>query len=302
VSKFGYASATNRLRNNRYPTIYEWAAGWSQYSSGAFTVAATASGGSATTFLANNLIETSGTYRLGPADNYGNALVLSNGNFLVYASNTFSTGQPLVGVRQLILASPTGGITFNTSGSPGSLTNNGTTTLSSTVTLSGLTVSTALALDASKNIVSVTNTGSGNNVLATSPTLVTPVLGTPSSGTLSNCTVDGTNLVGYRNAPQTSAGASAYTLVLGDAGDHVIFTGGTTATLTVPTNASVAFPIGTTILVVNDNSGNLTISGAGVTFQLAAGATGNRTVATKGLATCLKTGTDTWYVSGAGVT
>ena len=139
-------------------------------------------------------------------------------------------------------------------------------------------------------------------VFATSPTLVTPVLGTPTSGTLSNCTVDGTNSVGFRTAPQTSGGASAYTLVLTDSGKHVIFTGGSTETLTVPTNSSVAFPVGTTILVVNDNSGNLTISGAGVTFQLANGSTGNRTVATKGLATCLKTATDTWYVSGAGVT
>jgi len=44
--------------------------------------------------------------------------------------------------------------------------------VSGTSTLSGLTASTALALDASKNIVSVTNTGTGNNVLATAPTLV----------------------------------------------------------------------------------------------------------------------------------
>jgi hypothetical protein len=108
--------------------------------------------------------------------------------------------------------------------------------------------------------------------------------------------------VGFIGAPQQSGGASAYTAVLADQGKHIIFTGGSTATLTIPTNATVAFPTGTAILVVNDNSGNLTISGAGVTFQLANGATGNRTVATKGLATCLKTGTDTWYVSGAGVT
>lgn len=39
------------------------------------------------------------------------------------------------------------------------------------VTLSDLTVSTALALDASKGVVSVTNTGTGNNVLATAPAL-----------------------------------------------------------------------------------------------------------------------------------
>ena len=63
-----------------------------------------------------------------------------------------------------------------------------TLSASSTTTLSGLTASTALALDGSKNIVSVTNTGSGNNVLATSPTLTTPNLGTPSAATLTNAT------------------------------------------------------------------------------------------------------------------
>jgi hypothetical protein len=50
-----------------------------------------------------------------------------------------------------------------------------------TLTMSALTASTALALDASKNVVSVTNTGTGNNVLATSPTLVTPTLGAASA-------------------------------------------------------------------------------------------------------------------------
>jgi hypothetical protein len=143
-----------------------------------------------------------------------------------------------------------------------------------------------------------TSTGSGSVVLSTSPTLTTPVLGTPTSGTLSNCTVDGTNKVGYIGAPQSTN----TTVAASDAGKHIYITGGSTATLTVNTNATTAIDIGTTILVVNNNSGNLTISGAGVTFQLANGATGNRTVATKGMATLLKVATDTWYVSGAGVT
>jgi hypothetical protein len=55
----------------------------------------------------------------------------------------------------------------NTGGSA-SFTN---VTVTGTTTLSGLTASTALALDASKNVVSVTNTGTGNNVLSASPTL-----------------------------------------------------------------------------------------------------------------------------------
>jgi hypothetical protein len=48
--------------------------------------------------------------------------------------------------------------------------------VSGTTNLAALTASTALALDASKNVVSVTNTGTGNNVLGTSPTMATPTL------------------------------------------------------------------------------------------------------------------------------
>jgi hypothetical protein len=54
--------------------------------------------------------------------------------------------------------------------------------VSGTTTLSGLTASTALALNASKEVVSVTNTGTGDNVLATTPTLVGDV--TLSTGNL----------------------------------------------------------------------------------------------------------------------
>lgn len=46
--------------------------------------------------------------------------------------------------------------------------------VSGVTTLSALTASTSLALNASKQVVSVTNTGTGNNVLATSPVLTTP--------------------------------------------------------------------------------------------------------------------------------
>lgn len=55
-------------------------------------------------------------------------------------------------------------------------------TVTGTTTLSNLTASTALALNASKEVVSVTNTGTGDNVLATAPTLVGDV--TLSTGNL----------------------------------------------------------------------------------------------------------------------
>jgi hypothetical protein len=70
----------------------------------------------------------------------------------------------------------------------GTLAVTGVATLTAQPVLSSLTASSAVATDASKGLVSVTNTGTGNNVLATSPTLVTPALGTPSSATLTNAT------------------------------------------------------------------------------------------------------------------
>jgi hypothetical protein len=79
----------------------------------------------------------------------------------------------------------------------GTLGVTGVATFSAAPIYSSLTASSAVATDASKALVSVTNTGTGNNVLATSPTLVTPILGTPQSGSLVNCT--DTNYTGFKN-------------------------------------------------------------------------------------------------------
>jgi hypothetical protein len=200
---------------------------------------------------------------------------------------------------QVLSTDGSGNLSFSSAGA-------GSVTSTSVVTANGFagTVATATTTPAITLTTSVTGVLKGNGTAISAATAGTDyvapsgALGTPSSGTLSNCTVDGTNKVGYIGAPQSTN----TTVAASDAGKHIYFTGGSTATLTVNTNATTAIDVGTTILVVNNNSGNLTISGAGVTFQLANGATGNRTVATKGMATLLKVATDTWYVSGAGVT
>lgn len=75
----------------------------------------------------------------------------------------------------------------------GTLTVTGVATFSATPIYSSLTASSAVATDASKALVSVANTGTGSNVLATSPTiasptLTAPVLGTPASGVATNLT------------------------------------------------------------------------------------------------------------------
>ena len=109
--------------------------------------------------------------------------------------------------------------------------------------------------------------------------------------------------IGYRQMPQNSQTGATYTLALADDGKHIYLNTGSTNTITVPTNASVAFAIGTVITVVNGNSGTCTITGPTSGLQLANGAAAtSRSLATKGMATMVKVATDLWYVSGAGVT
>lgn len=70
----------------------------------------------------------------------------------------------------------------------------------------------------------------------------------------------------------------------------------------LPTNASVAFPIGTVITVLNIGAGVCTIKAVtpATTTVLSAGATAAQpTLAQYRSAACIKTGTDTWVIAGA---
>ena len=147
-------------------------------------------------------------------------------------------------------------------------------------------------------------TGSGSAVFATSPTLVTPALGTPASGTLSNCTVDGTDAVGFRNIPQNIQSAS-YTLVLADNGKHIFHPVGdnNARTFTIPANSSVAYPIGTAISFINMAAAAVTIAITTDTLILSsAGTTGSRTLAQYGSVICIKITSTSWIISGSGLT
>lgn len=107
--------------------------------------------------------------------------------------------------------------------------------------------------------------------------------------------------MGYKDLPQNAQGG-AYTLALADRGKHVFCTGGAAA-VTIPPNSSVAFPVGSACTIINDGSGARTITqGAGVSLKWAGtGTVGNRTLAIGGMATLVKVATDTWYVSGSGL-
>ena len=136
-----------------------------------------------------------------------------------------------------------------------------------------------------------------------SEVLTSPNLGTPNSGTLTNCTVDGTNLIGYRGIPVNPQSA-AYTFALTDVGKMVYHPpADTTArTWTIPAQASVNFPIGSVIVIDNDYlAGVLTIQITTDTLSLVgeAGDTGSMYLASGESATLVKVASARWRIKGA---
>lgn len=107
-------------------------------------------------------------------------------------------------------------------------------------------------------------------------------------------------LVSYTINAQTG---TTYTPVLNDQYQVLITRSNvSSSTLTIPTNASVAFAIGTVITVLNIGAGVVTISAAtpATTTVLSAGTVAaSPTLAQYKSAALIKTATDTWYVVGA---
>jgi hypothetical protein len=100
-----------------------------------------------------------------------------------------------------------------------------------------------------------------------------------------------------------AANTADYTATISDAYQTLeLMNKATAIAFKIPTNASVAFPIGTVITVLNIGAGLCTISAvtSGTTTVLSAGAVAAApTVAQYKSAACIKTATDTWYVVGA---
>lgn len=94
-----------------------------------------------------------------------------------------------------------------------------------------------------------------------------------------------------------------YTPVLADQYQVLIpMNKATAVNFTIPTNASVAYPVGTVITVLNKGAGACTIKAvtSGTTTVLSAGAVAAApTLAQYKSAACIKVATDTWYIVGA---
>jgi hypothetical protein len=100
----------------------------------------------------------------------------------------------------------------------------------------------------------------------------------------------------------TNAQTATYTVVLGDAYKLVTMSVGSANDFQIPTNANVAFPVGTVINVIQIGAGQTTIkavtSGTTTISSTGATATTPKLRAQYSAASCIKVATDTWYVVG----
>jgi hypothetical protein len=150
----------------------------------------------------------------------------------------------------------------------------------------GTGVATFLGTPSSANLISAVTdeTGTGSLVFANTPTLVTPVLGTPTSGNLSNCTVNGTDPIGYRDLPAVGTKTTSYTLATSDIGKYVQV--GSGGSITIP---DATFAEGDVIVIANNHSAAITITCTITTAYIAGTDADKATVslATRGVANIL---------------
>lgn len=173
--------------------------------------------------------------------------IVSVGTLTSAASQT-GTGDTFVMQTGPTLVNPQLGVAFATSV-------NGTTIPSSKTLVVTTDKLSALAATTSAELAGVISdeTGSGSLVFGTSPALSNPKIA---------------QAIG-------SQSATTYTLVLSDQSKYIEFTNSSAVTISIPTDASVAFPVGTSIDIMQEGAGQLTVSAAtpGTTEVLSTGAT-----------------------------
>jgi|688.fasta_scaffold06820_13 hypothetical protein len=117
-------------------------------------------------------------------------------------------------------------------------------------------------------------------------------------GTIVNADISATAAIEQNKIADTilNQQVASYTLVLADKNKLVEISNASANTLTVPPNSSVAFPIGSTITILQTGAGQCTLTaGAGVTVN---GTPGLKLRTTWSSATLIKRATDTWVALG----
>ncbi len=171
----------------------------------------------------------------------------------------------------------------------------------------GSTAWTSLSYQGAGTVTSITaGTGLSGGAITTSGTIAIDTATTvdvSTAQTLTNKTLTSPTL----NAPLINLSLNAqtgttYTFVLADNGKLVTASNASAQTYSIPTNASVAYPIGTQINIIQIGAGQVTInavtSGTTTVSSTGATATAPKLRAQFSSATCIKAATDLWYVVG----
>ena len=165
----------------------------------------------------------------------------------------------------------------------------------------GSTAWTSLAYQGAGTVTSITaGAGLSGGTITTSGTIAidSTVATLTDTQTLTNKTLTDPKI----NLAFNADSGSGYTAVLTDNGKVVTMSNGSGNTFSIPTNASVAFPIGTQINVLQIGAGQTTIQAvtSGTTTIQSTGATAAapQLRVRYSSATCIKAGTDLWYVIG----
>ena len=170
-------------------------------------------------------------------------------------------------------------------GDPGSQGPSGIVSVSSPITNSGTSTEANIGIDLT-NIAPIQ-----------SPTFTGTVSGNPAAPANANSA----KAIGYVGLPQVQV-TSSKTFSATDAGKHQRVDNNT-LTLTIPSDSSVPFEIGTTFVVINNGNFSTTIAIDSDDLRLAGtGATGSRTLGNYGMATIVKIKDAVWIISGNGLT
>lgn len=142
-----------------------------------------------------------------------------------------------------------------------------------------------------KVINAIHPTGSTNNI-------VNDNAGNVTIGAALTATTTVSDSKGEMRSVPVNSQTGAYNVVAGDAGKFISITTGGVSVLT-----TTAFTTGQSVSIYNNSSSNQTITqGASVTiYQVGTANTGNRTLAQRGLCTLLCVGSNTYVITGGGV-
>jgi len=180
----------------------------------------------------------------------------------------------------------------------------GSTSGTTTVQATAIAGTTTLTLPAATDTLvgrSTTDTLTNKNLTSGTNTFPSTLVTTTGTQTLTNKTID-YNSNTITNLPAANFDitlnaqtGTTYTLVASDKNKLVTLSNASAITLTVPTNASVAYAVGSQINIQQIGAGQVTVAGdTGVTVN----GTGTKLRAQWSAATLLKTATDSWTLIG----